>query len=79
MATVTLVNQGLAAHLLRVFMPCKTLMKGKMKKTLAKKAIKHLEGDMKGYKKERKDLKGEIKEDIELKKALKKTIKRKKK
>lgn len=43
-----------------------------MKKSVAKKAVKHLKEDIKGYAKERKYLKKEIKEDKDLIKTIKK-------
>ena len=42
-------------------------------KSVHKKAVKHLKGDQKDYKKEIKSLKHEIKEDEELKRSFKKT------
>lgn len=47
--------------------------------TATKKALKHLKGDIKGYKKERKYLKDEIKEDKDLMKVLRKDKNGKKK
>jgi len=50
-----------------------------MKKSLSKKVVKHLKGDIKGYEKERKYLKDEAKEDREMIKKVKKNEKRCKK
>lgn len=49
-----------------------------MKKSISKKAIKHLKEDIKGYNKERKYLKAEAKEDKELIKDIKGSKKMKK-
>ncbi len=49
-----------------------------MKKTIDTKAVKHLKGDIAGYKKQRKELMGEIGEDKGLIRAIKKSKARKK-